>query len=123
MEKHDFRENLRICGFTIGNAHFQEIENGKTAKKRTKTDEKSSVCWRLDFGSILGGFGEGFGRPKSLIFAYFSMFFRSIFRTAFWKAKKSKKKASAGGPPEILGRPGGMCGARGRDREGVNPEI
>ena len=37
----------------------------------------------------------------------------------FWTAKKSKKRASAGGPSSILGRPGGMCEARGRDREGV----
>ena len=40
-----------------------------------------------------GGFGEGFGKPKSSIFALFSMFFRSIFRATFWKAKKSKKIA------------------------------
>ena len=46
------------------------------------------------------------------------MIFQSRFWKTFWKAKKSKKRASAGGPPEILGRPGGMCGARGRDREG-----
>ena len=58
---------------------------------RAKIAEKSHVCWNMDFGGVLERFWEGFGSPKSLIFAFFSMFFRSIFRTAFWKAKKSKK--------------------------------
>ena len=51
------------------------IEDRNIGKKRTKADEKSSVFSRLDFGSILGGFGEGFGMPKSFIFAFFSFFF------------------------------------------------
>ena len=60
---------------------------------RAKIDEKSHVFWDIDFGWILGGFWGGFGEPKSLIFALFSMFFRSFFLTIFWKAKKSQKKA------------------------------
>ena len=46
---------------------------------RAKIDEKSHVFWNIDFEWILEGFWEGFGKPKSLIFALFSMFFRSIF--------------------------------------------
>ena len=65
------------------------------------------------------GFWEGLTKSKTSIFALFPSFFRCQFWTTFWKAKKSKKRASAGDPPEILSRPGGMCGARGRDREGV----
>ena len=37
----------------------------------------------------MDGFGEGFGRPKSLIFVFFSMFFRCRFSSALPKAKKS----------------------------------
>ena len=37
----------------------------------------------------------------------------------FWKAKKSKKITNKRAGYSILGRPGGMCMARGRDREGV----
>ena len=50
---------------------------------RKKIVEKLHVFWEVDFGSILKGFWEGFGRPKSLIFAFFSMFFRSKFRATF----------------------------------------
>ena len=48
-----------------------------------KTDEKMNVFWDIDFGRILGGFWEGFGMPKSLIFAVFSMFFRYKIWTGF----------------------------------------
>ena len=41
--------------------------------------------------SILRGFWEGFGRPKSSIFVFFSMFFRCRFSSALPKAKKSTK--------------------------------
>ena len=60
---------------------------------RAKIDEKSHVFWNLDFKWILGGFWEGFGRPKSLIFAFFSMFFRCRFSSAVGKAKKPRKNA------------------------------
>ena len=69
----------------------------------------------MDFGRVLGG-----RNPR------FSHFFRNFFEANFKgflgrlkNRKKSKKKLSAGDSPEILGRPGGMCVARGRDREGV----
>ena len=46
---------------------------------RAKIVEKSHVCWDIVFGGVLEGFWEGFGRPKSSIFAFFSMIFRSQF--------------------------------------------
>ena len=52
------------------------------------------VFWGLDFGRVLGGFWEGFGRPKSSIFALFSQFFRCKILNATWKGKKSKKRAN-----------------------------
>ena len=53
------------------NATFQEIEDPPKSTNQQKIDEKLSVFWDIDFGRILGGFGEGFGRPKSLIFQNF----------------------------------------------------
>ena len=91
---------------------------------RAKIDEKSHVFWDIDFGWILGGFWEGFGKPKSLIFALFSMFFRSIFLTIFLKAKKSQKRALQDRRALILGRACGMSGLRGREEErGGRPRM
>ena len=42
---------------------------------RAKIVEKSHVCWDIVFGDILKGFWEGFGRPKTSIFAFFSIIF------------------------------------------------
>ncbi len=92
-------------------------------KKYKKVEEKLHVFWEYDFRRILGGFWEGFGKPRTSIFALFSMIFRSKIWKTFWKAKKSKKRASGRGPSSILGRPGGMCVARGRDREGVSGDL
>ena len=60
---------------------------------RAKINEKSHVFWNLDFKWILKGFWEGFGRPKSSIFALFSMFFRSRFWSALGKSQKSTQEA------------------------------
>ena len=84
---------------------------------RAKIHEKSHVFWDIDFEGILRGFWEGFGRPKSSIFTFFSMFFRCKFRSAFLKAKKSKKNAPRSRMGLIWGRPGGMRGLRGREKE------
>jgi len=76
-------------------------------------------CFRgLDFEGLGGGFGQGLGRPKTSIFALFSMIFRSKFWKTFWKGKKTKKRASAGGPPEKAPPQKRNVRARGREREG-----
>ena len=91
---------------------------------RAKIDEKSHVFWDIDFGWILGGFWGGFWRPKSLIFALFSTFFRSNFWTIFVKARKSKKRAQQDRRTLILGRACGMSGRWGREKErGVRPRM
>ena len=56
----------------------------------------ASVCYRknIDFEGVLGGFGDGFGRSKSLIFAFFSRKNASKKQEDFWKAKKSHFEAS-----------------------------
>ena len=73
----------------------------------------------IDFGSISERFGEGLGRPKLSIFSFCSMFFRSIFRTTFWKANKSRKITQHRYINRFLGRPGGMRGLLGREMGGV----
>ena len=45
----------------------------------------------FDFGSVLGPFWEGFGRPKSVIFTFFRDFFKSKIEQKFWKAKTQEK--------------------------------
>ena len=57
-----------------------------------KIDEKSHVFWNIDFGWIFSGFWEGFGRPKSTIFEFFSLFFRSHFWSTLGNNKKSTQE-------------------------------
>jgi len=90
---------------------------------RTKIDEKIDVFvgprfWR-PFGTILGGFGYGFGRPKPSIFDAFWILFRRQILEDVLEGKKSRKIAKNQFCSTFWARPGGMCGARGRDREGV----
>ena len=66
----------KIVTFFQENHDFQEIEDTEKNKIQAKIDEKSHVFWNLDFKAILKGFWDGFGRPKSLIFALFSTFVR-----------------------------------------------
>ena len=75
---------------------FLMLALATSIKIRAKIDETLHVFWDIDFGWILGRFWEGCGEPKSLIFAFFSMFFRGIFQATFWKAQKSKKIAQQG---------------------------
>ena len=70
---------------------FKKSRIPKKDKIQAKIPEKSHVFWDLDFGGVWGGFWEGFRRPKSSIFALFSMFFRCHFSSAIRKAKKSTK--------------------------------
>ena len=60
-------------------------------KNLAKIDENLHVFWELVFERILGRFWEGFGRPKSFIFALFSLFFQCKIWSVIWKGKKSKK--------------------------------
>ena len=53
---------------------------------RAKINEKMHVFADIDFGGILEGFWEGFGRPKSMKFAIFSIKNGSKNCNAFWKA-------------------------------------
>ena len=77
--------------------------------------------------SILRGFWEGLGRVLGGQNPRFSHFFRNFFEANFGrrlgKAKDRKKER----PPEVCRRfwvgPAECAEARGRDREGVNPDI
>ena len=54
-----------------------------------------------------------------MIFTFFSQFFRCKIWNATWKGKTSRKIVGGDAEELILNRPGGMCVAWGRDREGV----
>ena len=53
--------------------------------------EKIDVFWDFDLENILGGFGEGFGRPKTSIFALLGKFLGRLGRRE-GKGKKRRKK-------------------------------
>ena len=117
--KSDLKKSVREP-FRIGPANTKSMSALLRQRLfRAKIAEKSHACRDIDFAGVLEGFLEGFGRPKSSIFALFSSFFRNKFERIFWKAKKSKKMAKKEADTEFWGRAGGMCEARGRDREGV----
>ena len=84
-------KTLKIVLPSRRNANFQEIDVAKRRKKHTQINDNLHGFWGIDFSRIWGGFWEDFGRPKSLIFAFFSMFFRSIFPTIFRRPKNRKK--------------------------------
>ena len=81
MQKHDLSKDL------------EEIEDRTKGKNQANIDEKWKVLGKPVFETILGGFWEGFGKPKSSIFALFSSFFRCKIWSAIWKGKKSKKNS------------------------------
>ena len=57
----------------LGFKHFEEeAHKAKNDPNKQKIDKKLHVFWDIDFQCILGGFWEGFGRPKSSIFAIFT---------------------------------------------------
>ena len=62
--------------------------------------------------------GKPWGRILSQHSSNLEMFFRSRFWSPLRKAKWSTKKPKKANFSAFLARPGGMCGARGRDREG-----
>ena len=79
----------------------------KSKIENMKKTEQKSMKNRMFFGtSILKGFwegfGKGFGRPKSLIFALFSMFFRCHFTGAVGKAKKTTKMSQQDAESDFL---------------------
>ena len=70
---------LKIVIFLRENAYFQENLGRKYVEFIRKMHEKTPFFWTFDLKGFWEGFGKGFGRPKSWIFAFFSMFFRSRF--------------------------------------------
>ena len=57
----------------------------------TKNLEKIDVFWDLDLERILGGFWEGFGQPKTSIFALLGKFLGRLGKEK-GKGKKGRKK-------------------------------
>ena len=50
----------------------------------------------IDFGAVLGGFGEGLGSPKLSIFLFFRCFFEAFFEQRFGKQKNREKSPNIG---------------------------
>ena len=74
-----------------------------------KSCEKLYVFLDIDFGRILEGFWEGFGRPKSTIFVIFSIKNASQKWDGLEKAKKTHfgaSKANCGRSPADCAGPG-----------------
>ena len=70
--------------------------------------------------SILKQFWTDFGSPKFLIFALFSMFFRSRFRSTLGKGKKSTQEAQQDAEGGFLDLVSGCPHPPGeRKREGI----
>ena len=64
----------------------------------TKNLEKINVFGDLDLESILGGFWEGFGRPKTSIFALLGKFLGRLGRRETKGKKKKEKKKGREAP-------------------------
>ena len=68
-----YARNATKPQFLLGFKHFEEkAHKAENNQNKQKIDEKMQVLWDIDFEGILNGFWEGFGRPKSMIFAFFS---------------------------------------------------
>ena len=68
-----YARNATKPQFLLGFKHFQEkAHKAENNQNKQTIDEKMQVLWDIDFEGILNGFWEGFGRPKSMIFAFFS---------------------------------------------------
>ena len=101
-------KTFKIALLSRRNANFQDIEVPTKRQNRRKIDEKLLVFWDIDFEWILGGFGEGFGTAKSLIFLFFSVLFSMRSWECNLNATETRKKRR-------IPKSGGMCGARGKD--------
>ena len=105
----------------LGFNHFEEsAHKAANNQNKQKIDDKLHVFWDVDFEGILGRFWEGFGSPKFLIFALFSMFFRSRFRSTLGKGKKSTQEAQQDAEGGFLDLVSGCPHPPGeRKREGI----
>ena len=97
---------LKIALLSRRNANFQDIEVPTKRQNRRKIDEKLFVFRDIDFELILGGFGEGFGRAKSLIFLFFSYFFDAKLSMQLECKQKLEKRGGSPNRAECAG-PGG----------------
>ena len=68
-----YARNATKPQFLLGFKYFAEkAHKAENNQNKQKIDKKMQVLWDIDFEGILNGFWDGFGRPKSMIFAFFS---------------------------------------------------
>ena len=73
----------------LGFKHFEEkAHKAENNQNKQKIDKQMQVLWDIDFEGILNGFREGFGDPKSMIFAFFS---RKKWKQKMQRILESKK--------------------------------
>ena len=77
--KSDLKKNARQAKSTVKYNTKSMSALLRNSVFQANINEKSHVFWKYDFEGILEGFWEGFGRPKSLIFALFSYFSEAKF--------------------------------------------
>ena len=114
-----FAKTWKTLIFLRENWYFQGFDAWKYQRFGQQWHRKLIFYWNVDFGWILAGFWESFGRPKFSIFELFSVFFRCHFSNAIRKAKNSVKNAQKPKFSAFWRRVGGVRGAPGeRFREG-----
>ena len=65
-------------------ARFFDLAFATNVTFQAKNAEKSYVYWDIDFGGVLGGFWDGFGKPNSSIFALLVLFLTAIQVRQAW---------------------------------------
>ena len=75
--------------FLKENAHCQENRKKGNAKFLLKTIEKSQFLGTIDFGAVLGGFGEGFGKAQIIDFPTFFDVFSKLISKRVSKGEKN----------------------------------
>ena len=79
----------------LGFKHFEEkAHKAENNQNKQTIAEKMHVLWDIDFEGIEDGFWEGFGRPKSSIFAIFSS--SDLDFGASWVSKSAALLAAPG---------------------------
>ena len=87
-----FAKTWKTLIFLRENWYFQGFEIWKYQKFWQQWHEKLSLFWNINFGWILEGFWEDFGRSKTLIFAFFFDVVSMLKLEGVLKRQRSQKK-------------------------------
>ena len=85
-------KTLKIMFPSKRDAYFEAIDVAQKPKNQAKINKKMHVFCDVVFAWILEGFWDGFGKRKSLIFAFFWNIFSIQIDIKLKLAKKCKEK-------------------------------